>query len=47
LALETLEQLKASFAVVSDSTLMLVDKTSIIVRPRVHQRLRGPTFIHG
>jgi hypothetical protein len=44
-ALEALEQLKASFAVVSESALVLGDEKSIIVRS-VRQRFWVPAFSH-
>jgi len=44
-ALKALEQLKANFAVVSESALVLGDETSIIVRS-VDHRLWVPAFSH-
>ena len=44
-ALEALEQLKASFAGVSESALVLCDETLIIVRS-VHHRLWVAAFSH-
>jgi hypothetical protein len=44
-ALEALEQLKASFAGVSESAPVLGDETSIIVRS-VHHRLWVPALSH-
>ena len=44
-ALEALEQLKANFAVVSESALVLGDEKSIIVRS-VDHRLWVPAFSH-
>jgi hypothetical protein len=45
-ALEALEQLKASLAVISDTALVLGDETSIIVRSARHW-LWVPAFSHG
>jgi hypothetical protein len=44
-ALEALKQLKASFSGVSESTVVLGDEASIIVRS-VHQRFWVPAFSH-
>jgi hypothetical protein len=44
-AMEALEQLKASFAVFSESALVFGDETSIIVRS-VRQRFWVPAFSH-
>ena len=46
-AMEALEQLKASLAVMSDTALMLGEETPVIVVRSARHRLRVPAFSHG